>query len=248
MIRWILSIALLGASATQSQAQNEQMEQARHALHHHHGGASSFTATAERLEVQSGNGDPFLLWDGETSYGPDEHKLKLKTEGHFDLGQTKFNEAELHLLITQATGPFFDVQYGVRQDWGDGPALSHLVVGVEGLLPYFIETGANLYFSDDYDLTASVEFEYEVLFTQRLIFAPRVELSFAAQHIPEREIGAGLTHIEMGARLRYDVSREIAPYLGVSFKRAVGRTSAITQSEGAQKSTVSVLAGLRLWY
>lgn len=225
----------------------DRMEAARHAVHHHHGGTSYGMIMAERLEVQSLGGDPALVWDIEAFYGGDRDKLKFKSEGAYNFDADAFDEAELQFLLTRAIGPFMDVQFGLRQDLGDGPALTHLAIGLEGLLPHFIETDSTLFLSDDADLTASLEFEYELLFTQRLVLAPRIEVGLSAQPIPERHTGAGLTHAAVGARLRYEFKREIAPYVGIEWNRAVGETADFVRAEGEQAGTVSVLFGLRLW-
>ncbi len=248
MMRFVSALGVTCLLAASALAGDDAMDKARAMLHHHHGGSAFFSMMAERFEVQSGAGDPSLVWDAEASYGTDEQKLKLKTEGAFDLHLGKADEAELQFLLTQPIGAFLDLEYGLKQIWGEGPALSHAVIGLAGLLPHFIETDVSAALSDDLDLIASLEFEYELLLTQRLILTPRAELSFAAQDVPGRALGAGLSHAELGARLRYDLMREIAPYVGIEWHRAVGRTSALVQSEGGRKRTVSVLIGIRLWY
>lgn len=202
----------------------------------------------DRLEVQTNEGDGVLVWDAEGWVGGDYNKLWIKSEGEYLFERDRTEEAELQALYSRAILPFFDVQAGVRHDFKPDPSRTFGVVGVQGLAPYWFEVDAAGFVSDDADVSARLEAEYEFLFTQQLILQPRTELNFAVQDVKKLGIGSGLSTAELGLRLRYEFVREVAPYIGVSWTRLVGKTEDFARDEGEDVSSVSFVTGVRLWF
>ena len=225
-----------------------EMEAARNHAHMHHGGENFFYVQGDRLEYGSGDGDPHMLWDAQGWYGGDINKLWVKTEGEILLDDGEVEEAEVQALYSRAILPFFDLQTGVRQDFGPGPDRTYGVIGVQGLMPYLFEVDAAAFVSNKGDVSARIELEYELLLTQRLIAQPRAELSFALQDVPELGVGSGLSSADIGMRLRYEFKREFAPYIGVSWSRAFGDTADFARTAGDNPSAVSFVAGIRFWF
>ncbi len=201
----------------------------------------------DRSEIQLGRGDNLYLWDTQGWYGNDANKLWVKAEGEGAFGGS-FDVAEFQGLWSHMITPFFDFQAGVRQDVGPGPSPTYAVVGLQGLAPYWFELDSALFLSDDGDLTARIEAEYELLFTQRLIGQPRLEANFAAQDVQSQGIGSGLSTIEAGFRLRYEIRRQFAPYIGVAWQSAVGNTADFRRLSGEQVAGTRFVAGVRLWF
>lgn len=198
----------------------------------------------DRLEYHAnGNG---WVWDAEGWVGGDYHKFWLKTEGDIDNGKTA--EAELQLLYSRAVLPFFDLQLGVRHDFEPHPSRTFGLVGLQGLAPLWIELDVAAFVSEDGDFSARLELEYDLLLTQRLTLQPRIELDLAAQEVAEQQVGKGLTSTELGVRLRYEVRREFAPYVGVTWRKTYGRTRKFIEAEGERDDTVSFVAGVRFWF
>lgn len=214
----------------------------------HHGGETFVYLEGERLEYRSNGGDPVFLWDAQGWWGGDINKLWLKTEGEYDFRADAFEEAETQALWSRAIGPFFDAQAGVRHDFAPGGDRTFAVVGLQGLTPYLFEVDSALFVSGEGDVSARLEAEYELLLTQRLILQPRTELNFEFQDVPEYGLGSGLSTAEVGARLRYEVKREFAPYVGVSWERAVGDTADFARDAGEEPGSVSFVAGVRIWF
>ncbi len=230
--------AVFGASA---------MNAARAAMNEEHGGLETSKVLVDQLELSVRDGDDGYAWDAQAWYGGDIHKLWLKTEGEGVLGDG-LERAEVQALWSRAIDPWFDLQLGVRQDFGHGPDRTHLVAGVQGLAPYWFEVDAALFLSDLGDLTARAEVEYDLRLTQRLILQPRIEAEASLQDIPELEIGSGLSTAEFGARLRYEIRPEFAPYVGVQYERAFGGTADFRRQAGEEASGWSVLLGIRTWF
>lgn len=237
-----------GWSAADEYWAPDAMAAARKHIQHKHGAAKTYFVQAERLEYRSNEGSPVFLWDGQGWYGGDKNKLWIKTEGEYSFGGGALEEAEAQALWSHAISPYFDVQAGVRHDFAPGDDRTFGVIGVQGLAPYWFEIDAAAFISDDGDVSARIEIEYELLLTQRLIFQPRTELNFAIGDVPQYGVGSGLSSAELGARLRYEIRREFAPYIGVSWERAVGETSDFVRTDGGDPSSVSFVAGLRLWF
>ncbi|WP_022698143.1 copper resistance protein B [Euryhalocaulis caribicus] len=215
-------------------------------VRHEMGGQAQYMILADRLEWQSGNGDEIFVWDGSAWYGGDYNRVWVETEGETLIdGETE--AAEIELLYGRAISPYFDVQAGIRQDI-EPDARTYAQVGIQGLAPYWFEVDLEGYLSEEGDFTAAFEAEYDLLLTQRLILQPRIETGFAFQDAPERDLGAGFTELETGVRLRYEIKREIAPYIGVSWSRTLGETASIARSLGEKEDAVSAVIGVRLWY
>ena len=211
-----------------------------------HGEMKFGTIMAERLEVRISDGHEAFLWDVQGWYGGDIDKFVFKSEGEGEFGGG-VEDAEIQALWGHAIGPFFDLQAGARIDL-EPETRSHLVLGVQGLAPYMWHVDGALFLSDRGDLTARIEGEYDQKITQRLILQPRVELELAAQDIPEREIGAGFTKLETGLRLRYEIVREFAPYVGIGYEAKLGQTADIARAAGEDTGGVAAVFGIRAWF
>lgn len=186
-----------------------------------------------------------LRWDAETWIGGDYRKLWVRTDG--DRVDGEVEEAQLQILYGGYLAPFWDWRMGLRHDF-EPASLNYAVLGVKGLAPYRFETDASLFVSEEGDVSAELEFEYDLLLTQRLIAAPYVDLEVYAQDVPEAGKGAGLAEGTVGLRVRYEIRREIAPYLDVGYSKAFGQTADYAREEGEDTSEFLVRAGLRLWY
>lgn len=224
----------------------EAMAPARAALAKENGGQTFAKLLVDRLEYRARDGQDGYAWEGQAWYGGDIDKFALKSEGEGTFG-AEAEQAELQALWSHAVGPWFDLNAGVRHDFA-GPDRTHLVLGVQGLVPYEFELDGNLFLSDNGDLTARVEAELDQRITQRLILQPRAELNFSAQDIPELGIGAGLDQAEVGLRLRYEFAREFAPYIGVSQEWRVGGSADYARSRGDDTQSTSFVAGVRFWF
>ncbi|RKF22667.1 copper resistance protein B [Altericroceibacterium spongiae] len=201
---------------------------------------------AERAEYRARKGGDGYLWDVQGYYGGDYDKLWLKSEGEGTFGE-KVEDAEIQALWSHAIGPWFDLQTGVRQDL-TGPTRTHATIGVQGLIPYEFEVDAAAFLSNKGDLTARIEAELDQRITQRLILQPRGEVELSAQDIPEAGIGAGLHKAELGLRLRYEFTREFAPYIGVEQEWKIGDSADYARAEGEDPSTTNYVAGIRFWF
>jgi copper resistance protein B len=224
------------------------MAPARAALARENGGFRTGMVMLERLEarIPTEGGEDGYLWDAQAFYGGDINRFVLKTEGEGELGGSLEN-TEAQALYSRAIGPFFDLQAGVRVD--DAPdTRAHLVAGIQGLAPYMFEIDGALFLSTEGDLTARIEAEYDQRITQLLIVQPRIEVELSAQDIPERGIGAGITTIEPGVRLRYEFRRKFAPYLGLEYEAQVGETADLARATGEDPDGVKLLIGLRAWF
>ena len=202
----------------------------------------------DRFEYQAKDGEDTLLWDVQGWIGADYNKLYLESEGTWLTNREEFEEAELELLYGRNIASFWDFQIGVRHDFKPDPDRTFAAFGFQGLAPYWFEIDATAYVSDDGDVSASLEAEYELLFTQRLILMPRLETGAAVQEVENYGVGQGFTDITLGLRLRYEIRREFAPYIGVSWSRKLGETEDLAESEGEDTDLTSFVAGIRFWF
>ena len=223
------------------------MTKARRDMMFESGGKPFHQVMFNLAEYQARQGRDGYRFDGEAWFGGDINRLWLKSEGEGGFREG-IESAEVQALYSRAVGPYFNLQGGVRQDLGPSPKRTYATVGFEGLAPYMFEVEGALFLSTKGDLLGRLEGYYDQRITQRLILQPRVELNLAAQDVPENRLGAGLTDAELGLRLRYEIRRQFAPYVGVSYVAQTGRTADFTRAEGKDPSTTSFVAGVRLWF
>ncbi|MFZ5874908.1 MAG: copper resistance protein B [Nitrospirota bacterium] len=202
---------------------------------------------ADQFEYRASDGKDAFGWEAQGWVGGDYDKVWVKTRGE-DIVNGGATRAELQLLYSRTITAFWDLQAGARYDVKPNPSRSYAVVGVQGLAPYFFEVDAAGFVSDEGDVSARLEVEYELLITQRLIAKPSAELDVAVQDVEELGIGSGVSEIELGLRIRYEIVRELAPYLGVSWRRKVGSTADLARQQGEQVGGVNWVGGVRWWF
>jgi copper resistance protein B len=222
------------------------MNRARNVLANEHGGALISKVMANILEYTAGDGDSGYRWDLEAWYGGDINRFVFKTEGEGVEGDG-VGVAEMQALYSRAVGRYTDFQAGIRYDF-EPDSRTYATVAVESLLPYWFEVEASLFLSDRGDFFGRLEGSYDLRLTQRLILQPRIELELAAQNVPEAHIGSGLSSAELGLRLRYDIRKEFAPYIGVNFEKNFGKTADFVRAAGEENDETSVVIGLRAWF
>ncbi len=200
-----------------------------------------------RLETDYGAGKtgPVASWDLDGWIGTDENKLWLKSEGENTDGQTE--QAEFWALYSRNVAMFWDVQAGVRYDT-QPESTGYAVLGVEGLAPYFFETEAHLFISDEGDVSARLREENDFLVTQKLILQPYAEINLFAQDVPKQDVGAGISTGEIGLQTRYEMARKFAPYIDVKYEQKFGETSSIAKRAGEDNNNFIAAIGLRLMF
>lgn len=224
----------------------DAMRESREQLRDEQGGQNFFWFQGDRVEYRARDGADGYLFDVQGYYGGDLDKFWFKSEGEGSFGE-EIESAEIQALYSRAIAPFFDLQAGVRQDLAPIDR-TYAVVGIQGLAPYLFEVDAAAFLSDRGDLTARVEVELDQRITQRLIVQPRVEASFSAQDVPELGIGAGLDSVEAGLRLRYELAREFAPYIGIDQEWKIGQSVDFARAAGEDPSVTNYVVGIRFWF
>ena len=224
-----------------------EIERAHHAMARESGGQTFAQIMFNLAEVQVRNGRDGYRWDGQAWFGADLDRLVIKTEGE-GVFREGIESAEVQALYSRAIDPYFNVQIGVRHDFQPTPSRTYATIGIEGLAPYWFEVEGALFLSNKGDILGRLEGYYDQRITQRLILQPRVELNFAAQNVPENRIGVGLSDVELGLRLRYEISRKFAPYVGVSYEAKTGRTASYARVEGKKTTSGSLVAGVHFWF
>ena len=182
-------------------------------------------------------------WEGQGWIGTDKNKFFWKTEG--ERIAPEFEEAELQLLYSRFITQFWDFQAGVRQDFKPR-ATTFAVLGIQGLAPLMFEIDVALFISDDGDVSARIEAEYDILVTNKLIVAPYITLDFSANEVENRSLGTGLTELEAGSQIRYLVTRDFAPFVDFRYSRLIGDTAALARAEGEEPGKFRVLLGARV--
>lgn len=199
-----------------------------------------------RFEVQDADTHTALVWDASASWGRDFDKVTVSSEGEQLAGVIE--QVRTELFWRHALSRWWDSTLGLRQDNGSGSDRHWAGLGVQGLAPYFIEINATAYAGTSGRSALRLEAEYDMRFTDRLILQPRIELNAYGKADAETFVGKGVSDTAAGLRLRYEVRREIAPYLGAEWSRKYGTTADLARAAGERAGDARLLAGIRLWY
>ena len=209
---------------------------------------------SELLEYRAYSAGPdTFTWDLVGWVGGDFNRLWIKTEGDQNIGGGAGMQGDLQLLYGRLIAPFWDFQAGIRFNEVMGPDRSassrtYAVIGFQGLAPGNFDVETALYISDRGEVSARVTVSADLYLTQRLVLQPRLEAQFSVQGDPKFSTGEGANQTDLGVRLRYEFSREFAPYVGVTWVRKYGETADLARSEGEPDDAIALVVGLRLWY
>lgn len=227
-------------------AYNEGARHANFGNHEMHDNAPFGKVLVDKAEVAKGDGERGQNLEVEAWYGNDYNKAWVKLEGERRGGALE--AARTELLWDRAFAPFWSTQLGIRHDAGEGGGRDWLAFGVQGLAPYWFETEATAYWRSGGELAARFAVKYEILFTSKVILEPELGANLYSRADPERGTGKGLSDLGFGLRLRYEITRKFAPYIGVTWGRQFGETADYTRLRGGQRSQTQAVAGLRLWF
>ncbi|UVJ46175.1 copper resistance protein B [Pseudomonas sp. LS1212] len=200
----------------------------------------------DQFEYQDADNGSALSWDASGWIGGDIDRLWLRSEGERTNGVTE--DAELQALWGHSIGPWWDVVTGVRQDFKPGSPQTWGAFGIQGMALYNFEAEATAFIGENGQTAARLEGDYDILLTNRLILQPTAEVNFYGKNDPQRGIGSGLANTEVGLRLRYEIVREFAPYIGVTWSRAYGNTADYASDEGEDTNEARFVAGIRMWF
>lgn len=198
------------------------------------------------LEAREADGGDIQSWDLSAWMGHSLHRLWIRSEGERRSGRTE--DGDLELLWGRSVTRWWDVVAGGRQEFESGSGETWAAFGVQGLAPYRFELDATAYLGEVGRTAARFAAEYELLITNRLILQPRIEFNWYGQSDVERAIGSGLSTGEVGLRLRYEIRREIAPYVGMMQEKKFGGTADFARAAGEDPSETRFVAGIRLWF
>lgn len=204
------------------------------------------TLVFDLAELQVRDGHDGYRWESEAWVG-DLNRFVVKSEGEGTFGRS-VEHAELQALYAHALDPWWTAQVGLRQDFGAGPQRTWASLGIDGRAPYQFDVEGTAFLSDKGQLTARIEVAYDQRITQRLVLQPRAEINVSAQDMPAERIGAGLSTAELGLRLRYEIRRAFAPYIGVNWSRSMGRTGGYARANGDDAAQTSLVMGVRTWF
>jgi copper resistance protein B len=185
-------------------------------------------------------------WDAAAWYGGDFNKVWLATEGEHAHGSVA--DARVELLWDRIQTAWWSTRLGAREDFGDGPTRDWLAFGVAGIAPGFFELEAMGFVGESGRTALRLSADYDLLITQRLVLQPEAEMNLYGSDDPVRLIGAGVSDLEVGLRLRYEIRREFAPYLGVSWSKRFGDSADLAQAAGVDPDEVVWGAGIRAWF
>lgn len=222
------------------------MDRARAELRREHGAVITSKVMTNLAEYQARKGADGYRWDGQAWFGGDINRFVLKSEGEGTRGEG-VEAAELQALYSRAVGVYTDVQVGIRQDF-EPHNRTYATVGFESLFPYWFDVEGAAFLSNKGELLGRIEGTYDLRLTNRLILQPRAEFNLAAQDTAETRTGSGLSNAELGLRLRYEVRREFAPYVGVSWDRKFGKTANYARALGEDVEATSFVVGIRAFF
>ncbi len=200
----------------------------------------------DRLEMAHARSDFSMTYDWQAWFGGDYNKVLIRTEGEIDRGS--FKNARNELLWAHAVAPYWDSQVGIRYDSGLGAERTWGAFGLQGYAPYWVYVEATAYIGEGARTAFRLELEYDLLFTQKLILQPRIEMNFYSRRDRSRLVSSGLSNIEAGLRLRYELIREFAPYVGIEWASTFGSAADDIRANGNKAEETRFVAGIHFWF
>ena len=200
----------------------------------------------DRFEYRAKSGTDAWAWGAQGWWGGDYNKLWFKSEGEGEW-RGAAERADIQALYARRIAPYWHMQAGVRREARPAPSHDQGVLAIQGLAPYWFNVEASAFFGGG-NVSGRVEAEYDQLITQRLILQPRIETNFAGSSDAARGVGSGVNDLELGLRLRYEIRRELAPYIGVNWTRKLGGTADLARAAGRDASERAIVLGVRVWY
>ena len=199
-----------------------------------------------RLEVWDADAGTGQLWEGRAWVGSDLNRLWLRSKGERGGGNT--HAADVEVFYGRSVSTWWDVLAGIKHDFSPGGSQTWAAFGVQGFAPYKFDVSATAYVGESGQAAAKVEVEYELLLTNRLILQPQVEATVFGKNDAARGIGSGLSSVEAGVRMRYEIDRQFAPYIGVVHERTFGNTADLRRADGNDSRDTRLVAGVRIWF
>jgi copper resistance protein B len=200
----------------------------------------------DNFELSRVDGETVVPYDLEAWFGRTFDRAVLKAEGKLESGDLA--AARTELFWGHAIAPYWDTRLGIRYDSGPGPNRNWLAAGIEGLAPYWFDLEITGYIGESGRTALRVDASYDMLISQRLILEPRFEANFYGRDDLERGLGSGLTDVALALRLRYELRRELAPYVGLAWIRQYGGTEDLTRAAGGDPGETRLTMGLRVWF
>lgn len=200
----------------------------------------------DQLETRITDGDDPLVLEASVWIGKDLNKFVIKA----DVEQVKSvtHELELQALYSRAIDPYWDLQVGIRQDQKPKPDKNWLAIGFQGVAPYWFEVDTALFIGESGQVGLRFQAEYEWMITQRWVLSPEFEVNLHSKDDELSGIGAGLSDSQLGIRLRYEIKREFAPYIGINWNNKYGKTATFAKNEGEKASDTQIVLGVRAWF
>ncbi|WP_404547225.1 copper resistance protein B [Dyella jejuensis] len=199
----------------------------------------------DQLEYANGDDNRGPGWDVEAWYGNDSNKLWLRSEG--DGSRGRIDSGDLEVLWNHSVAAFWNTQFGIRHDLGEGSGRDWAALGVAGVAPYWVELEATAYLSASGRLAARVRAQYSLRFTQRWLLQPEFEANGYSRQDTAQRIGGDAANAQLGLRLRYDITRQFAPYLGVVWMRRFGTNMEIPWENREPVFDRRIVAGVHFW-
>ncbi len=201
----------------------------------------------DQLEGRSNASGTRFRWDGEGWVGNDFNRLWVKSEGFVDGSSMSDGDHEFLYDRPVPRMSYFDAQVGVRTDLDSDPHRIWAAIGIEGLAPYEFEFAPTFYIRNDGRVAGRIEGAYSFRLRQRLVLEPQAEVNLYSKDDPARKIGSGFSDIDGGLRLRYEVSRKFAPYVGYTYEGAYGNSATYQRQAGDSTHASSFVFGIRVW-
>jgi len=148
----------------------------------------------------------------------------VQTEGERTRGRTEDARAELlwDRIVTRCGA----CNWGRDRTFGAGPPRRWAAIGVQGLAPQWFDVEATIYGrrwrAHGRAIAGAIR---AVVSRSALVLQPELEMNLYGKGDPQRGLGSGLSDMELALRLRYEIRREFAPYIGVTWNRAFGATA-----------------------
>jgi copper resistance protein B len=202
----------------------------------------------DQFEGRTDGTNNLFRWDGEGWMGTDMNRLWVKSEGFAGNGTVSDGDQEALYDRPIPRMRYFDAQAGLRVDGDSGPTRLWFAAGMEGLAPYHFQFAPTFYIRDGGRVAGRINGMWDIYVNQRIALQPQAELNFYSKDDPARKTGSGFSGIDAGVRLRYEITRKFAPYIGWAYADTYGNSALYRRRSGEPTRSSNFVFGIRLWY
>ncbi|RJT46683.1 multicopper oxidase domain-containing protein, partial [Legionella taurinensis] len=179
-------------------------------------------------------------------YGPDYNKLQLYTEDA-EIYKGSVENADIDVFYWHLISQFWAIKGGVNYFYRPGGPYWQPGIGIEGVMPYYIDTNIRTYYRD-----GSVKFDIQLAratqLTNNFFFLTGLRSILATHTVVKNEIGNGLNQMRYILRPYYRIKPGLNIFTEYEHDEEYGALKRILRSQGEATTQNTLTFGVAVLF